>query len=421
MDVTAASLGRPTCVRHGVVGMSFALAVVLYLDRAALSVLAPAIRRDLHIGPLAMGWVFTAFVGGYALCHIPSGWLADRFGSRRVLAAIVVLWSVFTALTGAAWSLGSLLAIRFLFGAAEAGASPNVSRVFAQWIPFSARASAQGIFFAGMSAGGALAPPLATMLLARIGWRTAFFALGGMGLVWAARWWLWFRDSPAEHASVNAAELRLIASREPAAADGAVRWGSALSSPNLWAILLMYFTYGYTGYIYITWFPSYLIEQRHLTPRLAGALAAAPSLLGLAAKPLGGWFSDRLAAARGVVFGRRAVGMFGFGLAAAAAAPGLLIANPYVAVFLLALADGGAALAHGVCFALCLDVGLKRAGTISALMMTAGSFGNAISALGFGASLEWIGSWNAPFIAGIAANLAGALLWLKIKPDQKLL
>lgn len=158
-----------------------------------------------------------------------------------------------------------------------------------------------------------------------------------------------------------------------------------------------------------------------MTPALSGLLAAIPSLFGMLAKPLGGWWSDRLSARRGIVFGRRAVGMCGFGLGALAVVPGLLAPNPYVAVLMLSIADAGAALAHGVCFAVCLDVGLKRAGTVSALMLTMGSLGNAASALSFGASLQWTGSWNTPFLIGVAANLAGVLLWLKIHPDRRLL
>jgi nitrate/nitrite transporter NarK len=184
---------------------------------------------------------------------------------------------------------------------------------------------------------------------------------------------------------------------------------------------MMYFTYGYTGYIYITWFPTYLIEGRSLSPALAGFLAALPPGLGIVAKPLGGWWSDRLTRRRGLVMGRRVVGMVGFGLGALAVLPGLFVPNPYLAVLFLALADAGAALAHGVCFAVCLDVGMKRAGTVSALMLTMGSLGNALSAIAFGAFLQYTGSWIPPFLIAMAANLSGALLWLKIDPRKQLL
>lgn len=414
--------GRPASsrARHKVVALAFLLGLVLYLDRAALSVLMPAIRRDLGLGPMAAGGVFTAFVWGYALFNLPAGWLGDRLGPRRVLAVIVTLWSVFTTATAAAWNVASLLAIRFLFGAAEAGAVPNVSQSFSRWIPLEERARAQGFFLGGMSAGSAVAPPLVTVGLLHWGWRATFVALGVLGACWVVAWYVWYRDDPRAHRAVSAAELQILSPAEAAPGSATLGWRVLLRSPNLRAILLMYFSYGYTGYIYITWFPTYLLEARHLSPQLAGLLAAAPGTLGMIAKPLGGWVSDRLTARRGVVFGRRAVGMFGFGLAALVVAPGLYAANPFAAVAFLAMADGGAALAHGVCFAVCIDTGMRRAGTVSGLMLTVGSVGNAVSALTFGAFLQFTGSWTAPFLVGMAANAAGALLWLKINPREQL-
>ena len=415
----AAPPNPATGVRHKVVALTFCLGLVLFLDRAALSVLAPSIRRDLHLGPAAMGGVFTAFVWGYALLNIPAGALGDRFGARRVLAGIVVLWSLFIAATAAAWSLLSLLVIRFLFGAAEAGATPNVSQSFARWIPAMERARAQGFYLAGMSAGSALAPPLVTIGLMKWGWRATFVVLGFAGAIWAAGWFFWYRDDPRRHPGVNAGELELLS--DPAASGPLVEvhWRRVLATPNLWAILLMYFTYGYTGYIYITWFPSYLMESRHLPLSMAGTLAAAPGVLGLLAKPLGGWISDRLTVRYGLRVGRCSVGMCGFGLAAVAVMPGLCVSSPHLAALILAAGDGAAALAHGVCFAVCVDTGLQRAGTISAMMLTMGSLGNAASALAFGTFLQVTGSWTAPFLVGMAANAVGALLWFKIHPERR--
>jgi MFS family permease len=393
--------------RHPVlIGMLFSMSLILFLDRAALSVLAPAIQKELGLGPLAMGWVFSAFVLGYTLLQVPTGWLGDRLGPRRVLTGIVLLWSAFTAATAAAWNLTSLLVARFLFGAAESGATPSASLSIALGVPSEERARAQGIYLGGMNAGAIVAPPLATLLLLRFGWRVAFLAIGGLGVVWAASWYAWH----PERSFKNVPEARRMD----------IDWRHLLAEPNLWAILLMYSTYGYTGYIYITWFPSYLIESRHLSIASVGILAAVPSALALVAKPLGGWWSDCATSRHGIVFGRRVVGMVGFGVGAAAVLPGLLVANPYAAVLLLGLAEGGAALAHGVCFAVCLDVGEKRGATVSALMLMAGSIGNAASALAFGAFLHFTNSWMPPFLLGMAANITGCLLWLKIDPRKQL-
>ncbi len=408
----------PSRKRYLVVAGSFLLAVILYLDRAALSVTAPSIRRELGLTPMEMGWVFSAFVWGYALFHIPAGRLVDRWGPRRVLTIIVVIWSLFTALTGTAWNFSSLLVIRFLFGAAEAGATPSISRAFGDWIPVGERARAQGTFFSGMSAGSALTPPLVTLMLLQFGWRACFPMLAVVGLFWAAGWHLWYRDAGTRIATASKADAGTLIAAASKASAAPVNWSVLLRKPNLWAILLMYFTYGYTGYIFISWFPAYLIEARHMPVYMAGLLAAVPSFLGMFAKPLGGWWSDWLTRRRGVTYGRRLVGMVGFGLGAAAFLPGVFAENVLLAVLLLAIADAGAALAHGVCFAVCLDVGLPRAGTVSALMLTMGSLGNALSALAFGWFLQSTGSWVPPFVIAAVANLAGALLWLKIDPKK---
>jgi MFS transporter, ACS family, glucarate transporter len=408
-------------VRHRVVGMTFLLASILYLDRSCLSIMAPAIRKDLDIGPMAMGWVFSAFVWGYAALHIPSGWLADRFGARKVLSAIVVLWSAFTAATAAAWSFSSLLVIRFLFGAGESGATPNVTRSFAKWIPETERARAQGFYFSGMSAGGALAPPLVAFCLLRIGWRATFLLLGALWIIWAVAWYLWFRDDPKDHGLVSPIELSLLPEAEAGQEHVSMNWRRLLRSGNLWAILLMYFSFGYTGYISITWFPTYLVEARHFPLATAGLLAAGPSVFGMLAKPLGGWWSDRLTLRHGVARGRKTVGVAAFALAAVAVLSGYYATHSYVAVLLLSMADGATALAHGVCFALCLDMGMKRAGTIAALMLTAGSLGNAASALVFGAFLQATSSWTAPFLIAAGADVLCVLAWLKIDPEEKLI
>jgi nitrate/nitrite transporter NarK len=271
-----------------------------------------------------------------------------------------------------------------------------------------------------MDAGLGLTAPLITIGLLHFGWRSTFVGLGFAGLLWAAVWYLWYRDDPAQHRGVNAGELAIMGEAAARQQGNAVQWTEVVASPNLWAILLMYLTYGYTGYIYVTWFPTYLIEARHVSTGLAGILAAMPGLLGLVTKPLGGWMSDRLTQRYGLTFGRRSVGILGFGVAALAVLPGLYVNSNYWSAFFLAIASAAAALAHGVCFAVCIDIGRRRACTISGLMLTCGCVGNAASAFAFGFFLQFTGSWTAPFLIGMCANLTGALLWLKIHPEEQI-
>jgi MFS family permease len=408
LNKSLTSVFRPSGTSRYVVPLSFLLGSILYLDRAALSILAPSIQQELHLSPLAMGWVFSSFVFGYALFHVPVGWLGDRFGARKTLAATSLAWSLATSSTALAWSFPSLVILRFFFGAGEAGATPNVSRALANWIPLAQRAKAQGLFFAGMSAGAALAPPVITLLLLRYGWRTCFIMLGASGLLWIIPWLAFYRD-PSPHV------LALKPTPHP------LDWSRLLRSCNLWSILLMYFGYGYTGYIYLTWFPTYLIEVRHLSVSSVGLMASLPAALGFLTKPLGGWWSDRTVIRRGTRYGRSLVGVVAFGLGALGLTLGLLAQNSYASAILLASSDGATALAQGVCFAVCLDIGLSRAGTVSALMLTAGSLGSVASALTFGAFLQHNNSWSAPFALGAAANFVGALLWLRIDAQEQLL
>ena len=188
-----------TRVRHKVLGMTMVLAAITYLDRVSISVARPDIARDLNLSPTQMGYVFSAFYLAYAAFEIPTGWWGDRIGTRRVLTRIVCWWSAFTVLTGVAFSYPSLLAIRFLFGAGEAGALPNAARTFSRWFPRQERGTAQGIFFMSMHLAGGLTPLLVTALLVYFSWRSLFALFGSLGFLWAVAWYRWFRDSPADH------------------------------------------------------------------------------------------------------------------------------------------------------------------------------------------------------------------------------
>jgi len=197
-------------LRSRVLAMTVALAFLTYMDRVCISVTAPAILRDLRLSNIQMGFVFSAFTAAYALFEIPTGWWADRIGSRHVLTRIVTWWSVFTGLTGVAWNFPSLLTLRALFGAGEAGAWPTVARALSRWFPEQERGTAQGIFFMGAHLGGGLTPILVAAIAARIGWRGTFPLLSVFGFIWAVCWFRWYRDEPRDHSSITAEELGWI-------------------------------------------------------------------------------------------------------------------------------------------------------------------------------------------------------------------
>jgi len=295
-----------TRVRRKVLAMTVTLAAITYLDRVAIGVARPHIARDLQLDSTQMGYVFSAFYLSYALFEIPTGWWGDRVGTRRVLTRIVCWWSSFTVLTGFAFSYPSLLAVRFLFGAGEAGAWPNVARTFSRWFPRRERGTVQGIFFMGAHLMGGLTPLLATALLGIMDWRTMFLLFGSIGFIWALAWFRWFRDGPSEHPDVSAAERAYI--EDGAAADSghlqeATQWKRLLANRTVVCLCLMYFTQTFGNAFYVTWLPTYL-ASRGLTGVTGSILAGCPLMFSVAADFFGGVTTDRAVKRLGLRLGR---------------------------------------------------------------------------------------------------------------------
>src|SRR5262245_18412259 len=167
-------VGRPTRVRHGVLGFTLAVTAVAYLDRVCISTAAPAMKADLGLDDAEMGYVFSAFTLAQELFEMPSGWLADRFGARATLTRIVVWWSAMTAATGAVRDFGSLLCVRWLFGMGEAGVLPSLARAFGRWLPARERGRAFALTIMAAVLGGAATQPIVVAILERLSSRVAF-------------------------------------------------------------------------------------------------------------------------------------------------------------------------------------------------------------------------------------------------------
>ena len=408
-------------VRYVVVAFAFALSVITYIDRVCIAAAAPTIVAELGLSRVEMGAVFSAFTLAYALFEIPGGWWGDVHGARRVLTRIVIWWSAFTALTGAVWNFLSLVACRFLFGAGEAGAFPNCTRVFSRWMPATERGRAHGLIFTGSRLGGSLTPYTVIALMAVIGWRSTFVAFGALGLFWAAAFYSWFRDEPAEKASVNQAELELIRGEDPAPqGPPRVPWRALLSSSNLWAICLMYGFMFYGWYFYITWLPTYLQEARGLSPAQSGLYAGLPLLFGAFGCLLGGMLTDALVRRRGLKFGRRAVGLLGLLAAGAFLLTSVFLSHPLHAILAISLSAFCNDLALSACWAVCIDTGKHYAGTVSGAMNTFGNLGGTLSPFLVGIFLERFGSWELPFFVASGTYLFAALFWLRIDPTEPL-
>jgi MFS transporter, ACS family, glucarate transporter len=410
---------RPTGARQGVVAFALAMMAIAYLDRVCISTAAPSIQRDLGLSDAQMGYVFSAFTFAYALFEVPSGWLADRFGARLMLARIVLWWSAMTAATALATGFASLLALRLLFGMGEAGALPSMSRAFARWLPPRERGRSFGLTIMAGALGGALTQPIAVFLIERVSWRSTFPVFGAVGLLWAAAWFAWFRDDPHAHGAVNAAELHLIGV-DPPTPHPAVPWRAILQHRGLLALCGMYGGAIYGWYFYLTWLPTYLLRARGFDLHSVGFLAALPLLAIAFGVFAGGWLSDLLSRRFGPTAGRRFPGLVGLPAAALCVLGAVETPAPQTATYLLTAAAGLAALGVAPAWAVCLDLGGLHAGVVSGAMNTFGNLGGVLSPLVVGFCLQTRGSWNAPLVSVACLYVLAGACWLAIDPRQPL-
>ena len=418
-----AAAATATRTRYVILWLTVAAYMITYMDRVVISSAAPAIRREFGFDMVTMGWILASFRWGYALFQIPGGWLGDRIGPRRALALIVVWWSAFTSLTGAAWNAASMAAFRFLFGVGEAGAFPVATRSLSRWMLPSERGFAQGVTHAGSRLGAALTPPLVVALMAAYGWRTPFLVFGSLGLVWAAVWFWYYRDTPGEHRKTNQAERELIHASlggRRSATSRAVPWRLLLSQRTLWYLSLMYFCYAYCISVYLDWFPTYLNDHRGFSLRQMGFFAMLPLLAGTVGDLLGGTISDALFRRTGNLrLARRAVAMAGFVLAALGIVPATLTDDPVACVVYSCLGVFGLELTVGVSWAIPLDIGGDYAGSVSAVMNTWGNVGGAISPALLAYLVKRSG-WEAPFLVASGLCLVAAVLYLKIDASRRI-
>jgi sugar phosphate permease len=410
---------RPTRVRYYVLGLSFIVGLIMFLDRACMGTASPMIMRDFGLDKITMGWSVATFNLTYSLFQIPGGWLADRFGSRIVLAVAIAWWSVFTAATGTAFNAVSLAVTRGLFGIGEAAAWPSASRALARWLPIHQRAFGQGFQHSGSRLGAAFAPTMVVFLIALSSWRAVFFLFGAAGILVAIAWYWYYRDFPQEHARVNKAELELLQSvaRPHSKMRPAVPWGRILRSRDLLYLSLMYFCYGWVFWMYLQWLPTYLAEARHFAQFKMGIATSIPLAAATVTSMAGGWISDRLSAMGGLRRGRVVVSIAGFALAGVAILPGVLASDAAVSLACLTLAMAGLELTVGVSWAMCLDIAGDFSGSVTGVMNTVGNLGGAVSAVAIGYLATRFG-WTVPFV--ISSTLCGvaAVLATRIDPTR---
>ena len=416
---------KATRVRWFLVFWLFVLSAVSYLDRVNLSIAGGSIADAYHLSDVQLGPVFSALVAGYALFQTVGGYLADRFGPRRVLTAGVVWWGIFTALTALvpasiAGALLLFIAVRFLLGAGEAVIYPSANQFISRWIPVRERGIANGWIFAGVGAGAGLTPPLITYFMIHYGWRSSFWVCAVIGFVAGAIWFVAARDTPSEHPRVSATELASIQSgltlnATNDSSESLVSWKRVVRSREVWAVTISYFCYGYVAWIFFSWFYRYLAKVRGLDLKASAFYSMLPFLAMLVCCLIGGAVNDRLTKRHGPRVGRCGVAAIAMGVAAIFIALGSQVQGVRLASVVLAGGAGALYFSQSSFWAVTADIAGASAGSVSGFMNMGGQIGGALT----GSLTPWIAAhygWTASFLVAASLSLVGGLTWLLVNP-----
>lgn len=408
--------------RYFLVGGTFLLTLLLYIDRICISVAKDPIANTLQLSDAQMGWVMSVFALGYALFQTPSGMLADRLGPRKILTAIVALWSIFTSLTAYAWNFTSLLIIRLLFGAGESGAFPAVSRAVFSWIPLNERGTITGINFSGSRIGAAFALPFLSILMDSIGWKHTFLVLGFLGTVWAVLWYGFFRDKPEDHPYLKQQEKEYIIlnRQQTTTIKQKITLRQMFANRNMWLAMIQYFCSNFTFFFALTWLYPHIKEQFHLDLVSAGLYASLPLIAGAFGNWFSGWLVDKIYKKGHWRLSRVLPAVIGFIFSATGLLGGIFTHNINSDVLFLSLAIFGADMTLPPSWSFCVDIGKENSGAVSGNMNMAGNLGSFLTSLAFPYFLMWAGNANVFFYTAGLLSIIGAIAWLGMRPENEL-
>ena len=397
--------------------------MITFLDRIALSSASGNIMDELHISTVQWGWILGMFTIAYAAFEIPTGWLGDRFGGKRILIRVVLWWSFFTIMTGFSSSFMMLLCVRFLFGMGEAGAYPNTSIVLSKWFPVLERGRAQATIWGASRLGAALTPFLVLPIQQKYNWQTSFYVLGAVGVVWTLFWIFWHQEEPTSCKSISKEELEHILTKRDLTLNkkeaSRISVWSGFKSTNLWFLLSMYVCYAVGAYFFQSWFHTYLEKGRHIAKDQLIWASSIPYLLAAMGCFTGGWLSDIACLRWGKKWGRRIVPMVGLFVAGLCIIGAALIDDNLTAIIALGIGMAFMDLTAPVAWAVAMDLGGDKSGTISGSMNSAGLTGAYLSTIFFGYLAATYGYYLPVLYIGVIVFIGG-FIWLKIDATQKI-
>ncbi len=410
-------------IRFALVFSTFLLTVLLYVDRACISAAKGDISADLGFSMTEFGWIMAIFTLGYALFQTPAGKFADSKGARGAIAGIVGIWSFLTAITGMAWSYTSMLVIRFLFGAGEAGAFPALSKVVYNWFPIKERGIIQGINFSGSRIGAAFAMPLVAWLIKEIGWRHTFLVFGLFGILYGVLWYLLFREKPEYAKFIGSDEVEFIQKNRQQSGKGAkevLPFSTIIKSATMWKTMVQYICSNFTFYFSLTWMYPYIQERFHLGLVEAGFYTSIPLIGGAVGNWLAGILVDAIYRKGNWKLSRSLPAIIGFSLSAIGMIMVTQVTSPLFSVAFMTLAVFGADMTLSPSWAFCIDIGKENAGAVSGTMNMAGNLGAFVTIIAFPYLFKWTGHYEPFFVICAVLSLVAIFMWLTMNPEKSI-
>ena len=422
---------RPTFVRWRIISILVAASFISYTYRYNFSAAAPAMMADLGLSEIQWGWTVAAFLTSYALFQIPGGLLGDRIGPRRLITIIAVLWAVLTAITTLVPSsefasvgviMASLILVRFIAGAAHAPIYPGTNPVVVNWFPVGGWAFPIGLSSTGLNLGIAATTPILAWTVVEFGWRTSFLFLTPLGVILAAVWWWYARDTPEEHRAVNEAEIKLIqAGREDElkAETSAIGLLQLLKNRDVFWLTFSYFCDQYTFYVVLSWFFYFLVEIRGFSMTDAGWLTSAQWIAGAVGATAGGWYCDRLCRRLGLSWGCRLPLFIGAVASALCLLGGIFLPSESLAIFLLIACLFFNQAIEAPYWTISMAVGGKHSGAVGGAMNTGGNAVGIFNAVLVPWTALMFGWSFAIASAAILSLIAGGAILL-VRPDRQI-
>lgn len=414
-------------IRFLLVFWLFVLSTIAFLDRTNISIAGVGLGQEYGLTKVQLGWVFSAFLVGYAGFQVPGGWLAVRMGPRNVLTFGVLWWGVFTALTAvvpptASNALTLLILVRLGLGMGESVVYPAANQFVARWVPVQERGKANGWIFAGVGAGAGLTPPLLNAIIESHGWRASFWFCAVLGCIVGFVWYLAARDRPEDHPRVSDTELAHIRAGLDApkpAVRPEIPWRRIFSNREVWALTASYFTFGYVVWIFFSWFFIYLADARGLNLKTSALYSMLPFIAMTVCCLLGGVINDAVVKRHGLRLGRCGLPVIALLLTAVFLIFGSMAESAGTATVILAGGAGAIYLAQSAYWSVTADFAGPHSGVVSGVMNMGCQVGGAITA----SLTPWIAGefgWTSAFFTAAALAVVGAFAWVFVDPARTL-